>query len=60
MKIDLFFMGNVNNLNPLLNSDKSTDDVLKLIYEPLVIIDENFKVSPNIVKVGAFQKMASH
>lgn len=47
-------MGNVNNLNPLLNSDKSADDVLKLIYEPLVIIDENFKVSPNIAESWSF------
>ncbi|MDR0999790.1 MAG: peptide ABC transporter substrate-binding protein [Clostridiales bacterium] len=35
-------------LNPLLNADVSVDYALKLVFEPLMTIDEQFKPSPNL------------
>lgn len=35
-------------LNPLLNEDTSVDNILKLIFEPLVILDEDLKPYPNL------------
>ena len=34
-------------LNPLLNSDPNVDQVLRLIFEPLVIINQNLRPIPN-------------
>ncbi len=35
-------------LNPLLNEDYTVDNILKLIFEPLFTIDENFNPIPNL------------
>ena len=35
-------------LNPLLNEDASVDTVLKLLFEPLIVLDANFKPVPNL------------
>lgn len=34
--------------NPLINGDESVDAVLKLLFEPLVAMDESFRPVPNI------------
>lgn len=39
---------NPKTLNPLINEDESIDQVLKLIYDDLIILDENQKPTPNI------------
>jgi len=36
-------------LNPLLNEDSTVDRVLKLIFEPLITLDEEYRVVPNII-----------
>ncbi|MCL2463167.1 MAG: ABC transporter substrate-binding protein, partial [Defluviitaleaceae bacterium] len=38
-------------LNPLMNEDESVDAALKLIFEPLMKIDGNFKPQPNIADI---------
>jgi peptide/nickel transport system substrate-binding protein len=38
------------SLNPLLNMDPSVDNMLRLIFEPLAILDENLKPVPNLAK----------
>jgi peptide/nickel transport system substrate-binding protein len=35
-------------LNPLLNEDETVDSVLKLLFEPLMVLDENLKPQPNL------------
>jgi len=35
-------------LNPLLNEDASVDGVLKLLFEPLIVLDTRFKPVPNL------------
>lgn len=40
---------NPETLNPLLNEDRSIDQVLKLVFESLYTIDENLKPIPNLV-----------
>ena len=35
-------------LNPLLNEDASVDTVLKLLFEPLIVLDKSFKPVPNL------------
>jgi peptide/nickel transport system substrate-binding protein len=35
-------------LNPLLNMDATVDNILKLIFEPLVILDENLKPADHL------------
>lgn len=37
-------------LNPLINEDYTVDNILKLIFEPLFIIDETLKPVPNIAE----------
>lgn len=39
---------NPKTLNPLLNEDASIDEILKLIYDDLIVLDENQKPFPNI------------
>lgn len=41
---------NPTTFNPLLNEDESVDNMLSLIYDKLVILDENMKPSSNIVQ----------
>ncbi len=41
-------------LNPLINEDYTVDNILKLIFEPLFILDENLKPLPNIAKDYSF------
>ncbi|MFW6015007.1 MAG: peptide ABC transporter substrate-binding protein [bacterium] len=41
---------NPNTLNPILNTDRSTDQLLKLVFEPLFKLDEKQKPVPNIIK----------
>ncbi|KXZ40178.1 peptide/nickel transport system substrate-binding protein [Alkalithermobacter thermoalcaliphilus JW-YL-7 = DSM 7308] len=38
-----------DNLNPLLNNDKSLDHALKLIYDSLFTLDENYNIVPKLV-----------
>ncbi|CAH2214295.1 ABC transporter substrate-binding protein [Tepidibacter aestuarii] len=37
-------------LNPLLNNEKSLDQALKLVYDSLFIVDENYNIKPKLVK----------
>lgn len=39
-------MRNPKTLNPLLNEDRSVDQILKLVFEPLFSLDEGFKPVP--------------
>lgn len=41
-------------LNPLLNEDRSVDQVLKLMFEPLFKIDAQYKPIPNLVETYAY------
>ena len=43
-------MRTTQTLNPLLNEDATVDDILKLIYMPLVRLDETKKPSPSIAQ----------
>ncbi|TCT17103.1 peptide/nickel transport system substrate-binding protein [Natranaerovirga pectinivora] len=51
------FGGNINvpvripaTLNPILNEDRSIDQFLKLVFEPLFDLDENERPIPNLVE----------
>ncbi len=37
-------------LNPIKNRDNTVDKVLRLIYEPLFVVDENMQVVPNLAE----------
>ncbi len=37
-----------HTLNPLLNEDITVDNALKLIFEPLFVIDDNSNIQPNL------------
>ncbi|WP_187296181.1 ABC transporter substrate-binding protein [Tepidibacter mesophilus] len=37
-------------LNPLLNNEKSLDQALKLVYDSLFVLDENYSIKPKLVK----------
>ncbi len=43
-------------LNPLLNRDDSVDKVLRLIFEPLFVIDSEMQVSPNMAESYTLSK----
>ncbi len=45
---------NPTTLNPLLNEDKSIDEVLKLIYDELITLDKNLKPTSNIASSWEF------
>ena len=49
-------MRNAETLNPLLNQDASVDSVLKLIYMPLIKLDQNHKPSPCIAQSWSFDE----
>ena len=37
-------------LNPIKNRDNTVDKVLRLIYEPLFVVNENMQVVPNLAE----------
>lgn len=37
-------------LNPILNRDVSVDKILKLVFEPLFVIDDNLNLIPNLAE----------
>ncbi len=37
-------------LNPLLNEDKTVDTILKLLFEPLVVLDDELNPTPNVAE----------
>lgn len=47
---------NPKNLNPLINEDESIDEILKLVYDDLIVLDENQKPSPNLVESWEFSQ----
>lgn len=47
-------MRTVQTLNPLLNADETVDNILKLIYMPLIQLDEKRKPVPCIAKSWHF------
>ena len=49
-------MRNAETLNPLLNQDASVDTILKLIYMPLIKLDQNHKPSPCIAQSWSFDE----
>lgn len=49
-------MRNATTLNPLLNQDASVDNILKLIYMPLIRLDENHKPAPSIAQDWSFDE----
>lgn len=49
-------MRNATTLNPLLNQDASVDTILKLIYMPLIKLDQNYKPSPSIAQSWSFDE----
>ncbi|GKX30013.1 peptide-binding protein [Vallitalea longa] len=40
---------NPATLNPLLNTDRTIDQMLKLVFDPLFVLDDNEKPVPNLV-----------
>ncbi len=48
------YMRPPSTLNPLLNDDESVDMVFRLVYEPLIMIDSEFKAQPNIAESWYF------
>lgn len=52
-------MRNAATLNPLLNQDASVDTILKLIYMPLIKLDENHKPAPSIAESWSFDEGGS-
>lgn len=48
------YMRQPSTFNPLLNEDESVDMVLRLVYEPLIAIDAEFKPSANIAESWYF------
>lgn len=40
----------LDTLNPILSKNKNVQDISKLIYEPLVTLNENYKAEPCIAK----------
>ncbi len=44
------YMRPPSTFNPLLNDDETVDMVLKLVYEPLIAVDENFKPYGNLAE----------
>ncbi|MBQ2753041.1 MAG: peptide ABC transporter substrate-binding protein [Firmicutes bacterium] len=44
------YMRPPSTFNPLLNEDETVDMVLKLVYEPLIAVDENFKPYGNLAE----------
>ena len=49
-------MRNATTLNPLLNQDSSVDTILKLIYMPLIRLDEKNKPIPSIAQSWSFDE----
>ena len=49
-------MRTTQNLNPLINEDESVDNILKLMFEPLIAIDSNFKPQPAIAESWSFSE----
>ena len=49
-------MRTVQTLNPLLNEEETVDRILKLVYLPLVKLDEKRKPSPSIAKGWSFSE----
>lgn len=43
-------------LNPILNEDDSVDAILKLIYMPLIKLDQNHKPTPSIAQSWSFDE----
>lgn len=41
-----FGISNFDSMNPLLTRNKQLMDIYQLIYEPLVILDKNYKIQP--------------
>lgn len=41
-------------LNPLLNEDRSVDQILKLVFEPLFKLDTSYRPVPNLVDTYAY------
>lgn len=37
-------------LNPIYNRDKTVDKVLRLVYEPLFVLDNNMNITPNLAE----------
>lgn len=48
------YMRPPTTFNPLVNSDESVDMVLRLVYEPLIAIDESFKPTDSIAESWYF------
>ena len=49
-------MRNAITLNPLLNQDASVDSILKLIYMPLIRLDEKHKPVPSVAESWSFDE----
>ncbi len=47
-------MRHPKTLNPILNEDKTVDDILKLVFEPLVKIDDMLRPVPNLAESVVF------
>lgn len=43
-------MHNPETLNPIYNRDNTVDRILRLIFEPLFVVDENMQVVPNLAE----------
>lgn len=42
--------------NPLTNCERTVDDILKLIYEPLIAIDESYRPVPSLAESWEFSE----
>lgn len=44
---------NYDTINPLLSNNRNVQEIAKLIYEPLIELDENYKLKPCLAKEWA-------
>lgn len=52
-------MRTTQTLNPLMNEDETVDNILKLIYEPLIKLDNTGKAVPSIAESWSFSEDGS-
>ena len=44
---------NFDNINPLISKNRSVQEVTKLVFEPLLQLDKNYKLQPCLAKEWA-------
>ena len=49
-----------DSINPILSKNKNVQDITKLIFEPLMTLDENYKLTPCLAKEWAKQNETTY